>query len=344
MPHTATIAGRRVGVEEPVYILAEMACAHDGSAHKAKQLVDAAKGAGADGVQLQFYSTDDLVTPSNDIYSLLKRIELDREAWADVHAHARESGLHVWACTFDLPSVALAGQLGVDAIKLNSSDLSNPDMLQAVAGLGVPFTLGCGASTMDEIALGLETARAAGGTDIVLMHGVQNFPTPLEDANLRRITQLKSLFGDPVGYADHTDATLPAARYIDLAALGLGARLLEKHITLSRAEKGVDYQAALEPGELAEYVTLMREVDGAMGANELKPLTTSDKRYRTFQKKSVVACRDLAAGHVLTGGDVRFLRTGAAPELPPSRLPELLGRALNKNVTALTPLRHEDLA
>jgi sialic acid synthase SpsE len=331
MPHVS-IAGRAVGPGLPAYLLAEMACAHDGEAGKAKRLVDAALAAGADGVQLQFFRTAELVTPGNPIHELLSRIEFDDEEWADIHAHARASGLHVWACTFDPPSVELALRLGVDAIKLNSSDLSNPGGLGRVA------------STMDEVAHGLAVARAAGGLGrVVLMHGVQNFPTPVADAHIRRMGLLRANFGLPVGYADHTDAENPAARVLDLAALGLGACLLEKHITLDRAEKGVDHQAALEPEEFRAWVARMREAEAALGAGELAPLTEADERYRSFQKKSVVAARDLAAGAVLAEADVRFLRTGERPELSPGDLPRLLGRRLARAVPALAALRPEDV-
>ena len=305
--------------------------------------MDGAQAAGADGVQLQFFSTDDLVTPDNDIHGLLKRIELNGDQWRDVYAHARQSGLDVWACTFDLPSLALAGMLGVDGIKLNSSDLSNPAMLRATAELGVPFTLGCGASTMDEIAQALETVGEAGAR-VILMHGVQNFPTSLDSANLRRISLLRSLFEPCVGYADHTDASLPEARAIDLTALGLGACFLEKHITLDRSEKGVDYQAALEPREFKDFVALIRGVESALGDGALRPLTDSDRQYREFQKKSIVAARDLEPGDELTDEAVRFLRTGGTPGLPPARFPELRGRRLARPVSAMSPLSMEHLA
>ncbi|MBG0791122.1 MAG: N-acetylneuraminate synthase family protein [Desulfovibrionaceae bacterium] len=344
MTPTVEIRGRLMGDGRPVYILAEMACAHDGSPEKAKRLIDAAKAAKADGVQLQFFCTDELVTPNNKIHSLLKRIELDREQWRDIHAHARQSGLDVWACTFDLPSVALAGELGVDGIKLNSSDLASPDMIRAVSALGIPFTLGTGASTLEEIAQALDVAREAGGEDIVLMHGVQNFPTALKDANLKRIKLLRSLFPNCVGYADHTDASLPEAKVIDLTALGMGACLLEKHITLDRSEKGVDYQAALEPQELKEYVAAVRGVETGLGSDALRPLTESDKQYRKFQKKSIVAARDLTAGQAITGDTVRFLRTGGTPAIPPSRFSELDGRILKEGVSAMTPIKMEHLA
>ncbi len=344
MAQPITMARRKAGANGLVYILAEMACSHDGSEDRALRLIDAAREAGADGVQLQFFHTEALVTPNNPIHETLLRIQLGHDAWGRIHEHARQSGLDVWACVFDPPSVELARDLGVDGVKLNSSDLSNPVMLHAAASLGATLTLGCGASTLEEIAQALDVLTQAGATDVILMHGVQNFPTPLEDANLRRIALLRSAFCMNVGYADHTDASDPAAQYVDLTALGYGACLLEKHFTLDRSEKRTDYQAALEPDELMRYVALIRLVEKALGSETVRPLTESDRNYRKFQKKSIVAAIDLPAGRTLREEDVRFLRTGGEPGLPPTMLPELLGRAILADIPAMTPLRLEDLA
>jgi len=337
--------GRRtIGAGCAPYIIAEMACAHDGDATKARELVDAAARAGADAIQLQIFARDQQMPPHHDLYGLLGRLELTRAEWEDIYRHARASGLDVFVFTYDLPSLQLALDLGVDGIKLSSADLSNPELIEAAARSGRPFTLGTGASTLDEIADALHLIAAAGGRDVILMHGVQNFPTALEDANIARLRLLQRVFGLPTGYQDHTAADLPIARHLDLLALGLGACVIEKHITRDRGEKGTDYQAALEPAEFAEFVQLFRDAARALGDDEIHPLNESDRKYRDFQKRSIFTARDLPAGEPLQRADVRYLRAGKTGGLTPDVFASLAGKKTRHSIPAFQMLTVGDLA
>ena len=341
--HTIRLGSKAVGPQHPTYIIAEMACAHDGDPGKALQLVEAAATTGADAVQLQFFSKDHQVTPDHPAFSTLQRIAFSRAQWEPVVAAARATGLDVLACTFDVPSARLALEFRVDGIKLNSSDLSNPDLLDLVAASGVPFTLGTGASTVEEICAAVLAAERHAPLHMVLMHGVQNFPTSIADAHIRRVGLLQRIFDYPVGYADHTDGSMPESPLMDLLALGAGACVLEKHYTMSRAEKGVDYQAALEPAEFARYVQLVRTAETALGPTRFKPLSESDRSYRQFQKKSIVAARDLAAGEILTREMVEYMRTSGDPGLPPTAWPELAGRPLGAPVAKHAQLQRNSV-
>lgn len=343
MTKTIHIGSRRIGRGEPLYLIAEMACAHDGDSSKALRLVESAVRSGADAVQLQFFVTDELVTPDHPVHDVLRRIEFSRPVWEDVYRFARTFPIDVFACVFDVPSAQLAIELGVDGIKLNSSDLMNPDLLELVAGSGIPFTLGTGASEMDEIARALQRAEAAGARDIVIMHGVQNFPTKLENAHIWKMRLLDEIFPYPVGYADHTDASLTLARCVDLVAVGCGATLLEKHITLDRNEKGVDYQAALEPDEIKTWVALMRDCETARGATRIQPLQESDHEYRRFQKKSIVAARQLDPGEILSRDDILFLRCQGDPGVPPLLADKLLGHPVQKTLHRYQKITLEDI-
>lgn len=341
---TIQIKNRLVGRGEPLYLIAEMACAHDGDKDKAFRLVDCAARAGVDAVQLQFFVTEELVTPDHPAHEVLRRIEFSRNEWEDIYNHARKYPFDVFVCTFDMPSARLAVELGADGIKLNSSDLSNPELLEFVAASGMPFTLGTGASEMDEIAKALQRAEAAGAKNLVIMHGVQNFPTEIENAHIWKVRLLDELFPYPVGYADHTDAELKLARDVDLIALGAGATLLEKHITLDRAEKGVDYQAALEPDELTAWVAMIREGEKARGATAILPLSESDHAYRRFQKKSVVAARSLEVGEIITRQDLLFLRCAGDPGIPPAYVEKILGRKAVFDIKPYEKIQIESIA
>jgi len=326
--------------EPTPYLIAEMACAHEGSVERACALIDAAAGAGVDAVQIQIYSTADLVVPQHHLYELLGRIELSPARWQEVTAHARRHRIDLLACVYDLPSLAVAERLGVDGLKLNSSDLSHPQMLAAAAASGMPFTLGTGASTWAEIDAALEVCRAHGARDLVLMHGVQDFPTAVEAARLQRVAALRTRYSLPVGYQDHTDAGDPFARVVDLVALGLGATVLEKHITLDRLERGIDHEAALEPDELSGWVSTVRTGWAVLGDDAVE-LTASDLRYRAFQKKNIVAARDIAEGQRIESEMLVFLRAGHG--LLPTEAHTLVGRTAARGIRAFEPVELADV-
>lgn len=329
-------------INNKLYLIAEMACAHDGDIEKAKALIDSAANAGVDAIQLQVFSVNHQVIPNHQLHGLLCSLEFQEHSWQEIFAYAKKYDMAVFSFTYDIPSLQLALRLGIDGIKLSSADLSNPEMLEAAAKSGLLITLGTGASTLDEIGIALETIRNAGGEKIVLMHGVQNFPTALEDANLEHIKLLQRVFNLPVGYQDHTDASLEMSKVIDLVALGMGASILEKHITLDRSQKGTDYQAALEPQELKTWVQTMRSASIALGTDQIRPLTESDLTYRKFQKKSIVASTSILVGDVITRDKVAFLRTGT-PALPPNQLSSILRKKVRRNINAYESIMLDDL-
>ncbi len=324
------------------FVIAEMACAHDGSVEDAEQIAAGAASAGADAIQLQFFRTDSVVTPAHEAFPVLKKIELTDDQWTKIYNSARKSGISVFACTYDLPSVDLALKLGVDGIKLNSSDLSNTDLLRAVGESAIPLTMGTGASTFEEITTALETISTAGGEKVVLMHGVQNFPTRIEDLNMARMGILREMYSMPVGYHDHTDAFDPFSRVVDLVAVGMGAAVIEKHITLDRSRKGTDHQAALEPQEFREFVALIQKAVTARGTSVSRPFSESDMAYRKFQKKSIVASVDIAEGEVITGEKVSFLRN-REPGLSPLEAGSVINRKAARKILKFTNISLDDI-
>lgn len=337
-----SIGNHKIGNGVRPFIIAEMACAHDGIKEKALKLIDSSVNANADAVQLQFFVADETVTPLHPAYEVVKRIEFSENDWTDIFNYAKSKNILVFACTYDVPSVKLAAKLKVDGIKLNSADLSNPEVVMEVAKTKIPFTLGTGASTIEEITKGLNLAIENGAKDIILMHGVQNFPTQTEDLNISKVSFLKENFDIPVGYHDHTDGDDEFTHAVDLIAIGLGANVIEKHITIDRKEKGIDYQAALEPEEFKKFVERIHRGFIAFGSSEVKPFTESELKYRKFQKKSVVAALDLKAGEEITREKVNFIRN-ENPGLPPSEFKNILGKKLKKDINKFHNLNSEDI-
>lgn len=308
------ITDRRVAADEPVYVIGEMACGHQGNVEIALALVDSAVAANADCVQLQIFEPNANMVPSAPTFPLLQDLFIDADKWRQIVTYARQFDIHVSIFAYDEPSLELGLTLEPDMLKLNSSELSNPTMLVVAAQSGLPFTLGTGASSIDEIRRAVELVISNGGENLILMHGVQNFPTALEDANLRKIRRLKDEFGGLVIYADHTDANHHLSQYIDMVAISMGAELVEKHLILDRSKRGVDSQAALEPKEFKRYVETIRSSWAALGNYDFQPLTDNEKKYRRFQKKSLVANRKMSAGEVIQPSDVNYLRVQSEME------------------------------
>jgi len=336
------IADYTVGDGNRPYIIAEMACAHDGKIKKAYQLVDMAVEANADAVQLQIFHTKEIVVPNHHLYPLLEEIEFSEEEWIELSTYAKKRNIHVMVCTYDVPSVELAVKMNADGIKLNSADLLNFDVLQAVSDSKLPFTLGTGASTVDEIATALSFLQQQDTKNVILMHGVQNFPTAIEDLNIERVKLLKALFQIPVGYHDHTDGDLDFSKCVDLIAIGLGANVIEKHITLDRSAKGTDYQAALEPVEFKAFVKTIHMAYTALGSMKPTVLSESDKKYRTFQKKSIVTIKELKAGDVLSRDKVMFLRN-LSNGISPNEFERMEGRIVSTTIPAYANVEWKDL-
>lgn len=331
-PKFIEINGKKIGNFCRPYIIAEMACAHQGSFEKAKKLIDASKEAGADAVQLQFFTPDHTVTPQHEAYKILLDLAFSQQQWAELCEHARNHNIDVWACTYDEPSVDWAQEFKVDGIKLNSADLSNPFLIKKVVHSKIPFTLGTGASTIEEIAGSIRSLQEWGAKNYILMHGVQNFPTDIPNLNINRLKLLHRQFPDKIiGYADHTQADLEFALYADFLALALGAALIEKHIHLDRTEKGVDYQSALNPQEYLNFVRNLRLAYEALGPSEEQPLGESELKYRKFQKKSIVAARVLEEGSIVQDGDFMFLRN-ESPGLAPAEINSVVGKKVIKKI------------
>lgn len=339
------VGNRKIGRYEPVYIIAEMACAHQGDLDQAYQLIDSAVAAKADCIQLQFFDTDANMSPHAESYSLLQQLSFNQNEWESLVSYTRKFDIHLSIFAYDEPSIDLALRFEPDMLKLNSSELSNPLMIEAAARSGLPFTMGTGASTLEEIRKAVEIAIKAGNTQLILMHGMQNFPTDLAAANVGRIKTLKDIFGGQVVYADHTDANMELSHWVDYLAIGLGASMLEKHIIMDRNASSVDWQAALEPQEFVKYVEQMRMGKVALGDDEFSEFTDSEIKYRKFQKKSLVASRDIAVGELICDENVSFLRVQSVTEgvSPMLYLEKLKGKTVNRAISQFEQITEQDL-
>ena len=323
------------------HIIAEMACSHEGDPALARKIIDGAGHAGADSIQFQIWSLKDTVVPHHPDYQMLTRIELSREVWTDLANYVREKypSMQIIACVYERSSVDFAQTIAVDAYKIHSADLSNPVLIKHVAQTNKRIDLSVGASTTAEMQSALEWIN---NRDTWLMYGYQGFPTPTDAINLNYMMKLKQLFELPVGYQDHSDANLPAAFWLPAAALGMGVDVLEKHITHDRSYKGIDHEAALNPDEFARFVEMVREIEAARGHSTPRPFSPEEVKYRKYSKKSLVAARDLAEGHVIAPDDLLFMRADSLG-VTPDQAERLVNRKVRRTIAAYHLVTEDDL-
>lgn len=322
-------------LSRPIYIIAEMACSHEGEVDHAKTIIDGAGRAGADAIQFQIWKAEDMVVPDHEAMPTLQRIELSRQQWTDLADYVRKTypQMEIIACVYERASVDFCETIGVDAYKLHSADLSNPHLVTYVAATGKRIDLSVGASTLDEIQTAVEWIQQTSDSQIWMMYGYQNFPTPTDAIHLDYMKRLRDLFQLPIGYQDHSGGDLPAAFWLPAAAAGMGVDVLEKHITHDRSFKGIDHEAALNPDEFTRFVAMVREIEAAKGNPAPRPFSEQEIRYRKYSKKSIVAARPLAAGTVIAEQDLRYMRANDLG-LPPDQSEQLIGRMVKQDIAA----------
>lgn len=326
------------------YIIAEMACSHEGQPELAKKIIDGAGAAGADAIQFQIYTHKERAVPQHPDFQLLGKLELARTEWTDLASYTRHHfpGMEIVACVYETDSVEFAERIQVDAYKIHSADLSNPHLLKEVAATGKRIDLSVGASTLDEITQAIAVIRSVSSVPLWLMYGMQNFPTPTDEVHLSFMIKLRQLYELPVGYQDHTDADSDAAFYLPAAALGMGVDVLEKHITHDRSRRGVDSEAALNPDEFARFVKMVRELEAARGLSVPKPFTEEELKYRHYAKKSIVAARNLSGGTRVTEADLKYMfadRQG----LPPDHNFRLIGKVARRDIPGYQLITEDDV-
>ena len=327
-----------------MYIIAEMACSHEGNLVLAKKIIDGAGVAGADAIQFQIWTLKDMIVPHHPDYSILEKLEFSRQEWTELvdYARSKYENMDIIACVNEHGSVDFCEKIKVDAYKLHSSDLSNPEIIKYVASTGKRIDLSVGASTLDEIQTAVQCIRKKSDSDIWMMYGYQNFPTPTDAIHLDYMATLKSVFQLPIGYQDHSDAEEDASFWLPAAAVGMGVDILEKHITHDRSLKGIDHEAALNPDEFIRFINMVREIESARGVSKLRPFSEEELKYRKYSKKSIVAAHDLVSGAVITRDDVLFMRADALG-LPPDKFEWIDGHILKNDIVAYQLIEENNL-
>ena len=324
--------------ENKIFIIAEAGVNHNGDIKLAKKLINVAKDAGADAVKFQTFKVEDVVTQNAEKaeyqkettgaeesqFEMIKKLELTESDFKELADYAKKAGILFLSSPFDKESVDLLDELDVPAFKVASGEITNLPLLRYIAKKGKPIILSTGMSTLGEIEEALDVIRSEEVEDIILLHCVSNYPARVEDVNLRAMGTLKQAFKLPVGFSDHTlGITAP------IAAVALGACVIEKHFTLDRNLPGPDHKASLEPDELKEMVKAIREVEKALG-NGIKKPTKEEEKIKKVARRSIVAKVDISKGAIITEEMLDVKRPGTGIE--PKYLKFIIGRKAKEDI------------
>lgn len=317
-----------------VIIIAEAGVNHNGSAENAFRMIDAAADAGADYVKFQTFKAEKLANTSaaqadyqkrntgcsESQLDMLRRLELGDDTFRELQAYCVSKGIGFLSTPFDIDSVRFLASLGMDYMKIPSGEITNLPYLRAVAATGLPVIMSTGMCTNDDIRAALDALLNGGLTigQISLLHCNTQYPTPMSDVNLRAMESLRSAFGTDVGYSDHT-----LGIEVPIAAVALGATVIEKHFTLDRTMPGPDHKASLEPAELKAMVHAIRNIEHALGSPD-KHVTPSEDANIAVARKSIVAARHINKGEVLSDENLCAKRPGTG--ISPMRWDEVCGQ------------------
>ena len=313
-------------------IIAEAGVNHNGSLELAKQLIDAAAVAGVSYVKFQSFKAEKLVTKEaeqaeyqqrnaadSSQYTMLKKLELTHRQHEELVAHCKQKGVRFLSTAFDLESIEYLHSLNLGLWKIPSGEITNFPYLKKIAQYGEPVIMSTGMCSMDDVEQALNVLLEHGLTkeQITLLHCNTEYPTPMQDVNLKAMLQLRDKFGIKVGYSDHTKGI-----EVPIAAVALGAEVIEKHFTLDRTLPGPDHKASLEPNELKAMVDAIRNIEQALGDGQ-KHVSASEEKNIAIARKSIVAAKDIKRGELLTEENLTTKRPGSG--ISPMRWEEVIG-------------------
>ena len=349
MTEPVVIDGRAIGPDQPPYVIAEMSGNHNGDIGRALALIEAAKAAGADAVKLQTL-TADTITIDHDgpgfvidggLWHGRKHYELYQESHTPWDWHprlferAREIGITIFSSPFDPTAVEFLEKLGAPAFKVASFEIVDTPLIETMARTGKPLIISTGLASPEDIADAVTAARDAGAKEMVLLHCTSGYPTPASQMHLRTMPDLAAAHGTLVGLSDHTMGTAVA-----VAAVALGACVIEKHFTLARADGGVDSAFSLEPEELARLVADCRDAWSALGSVHYEEVEA--EAAGRDHRRSLYVVADVKKGDLLTPENVRSIRPGHG--MAPKHLHDVLGRPAARDLKRGEPLAWDQIA
>lgn len=318
------------------YVIAEAGVNHNGNLSIAKKLIDEAVHAGADAVKFQYFKAEKLVTKSakkadyqitgskntKTQFDMLQQLELDEESFVILKDYCDEKGIDFLTSAFDIEGIEFLKSLGMKYFKIPSGEITNLPYLRAIANTGINSILSTGMSTYSDIENALSILQVKDKTKVTVLQCNTDYPTRMVDVNLKAMNSIKKAFNVQVGYSDHTNGI-----EIPIAAVALGATVIEKHFTLDKTLPGPDHKASLEPNELAEMISAIRNIELALG-DGVKRLTDSERKNLPVVRKSIVASKNIGIGEYFTEDNIEVKRPGTG--LSPMDWDNIIGKKSKK--------------
>jgi len=341
------IGKRMVGENFPCYVIAEIGSNFNGNIKKAKKLIELAKQCNADCAKFQSFLTEKLLSKTGfeqksafqsrwkkPVWQVYKDAELPREWHKELARHAKKVGIDFMSTPYDYQAVDLLEEIGVPAFKIGSGDITYLEFLKYIAKKKKPIILPTGASNIKEIKDAIAEIKSTKNNKIILLQSITQYPSPIEESNIKAMVWLKRKFGYNVGYSDHSSNIA-----VPIASVGHGACVIEKHFTDSRQNKGPDHPHSLNPKEFKLMVQLIRDVERALG-NGIKKVEKSEKETRIIQRRSIFTVKEVKKGERFTIKNTKCLRPAIG--LPASEFKKILTKRAKKDLKPFTTLLKAD--
>lgn len=344
------IGDKTIGLNHPTYFIAEIGANFDGDIEKAKRLIDAAKASGADCAKFQTFTPETIVseggfskmelhgvhgTWGRTVSEVFEDAKFPIEWHKEIVDYCKKVGIHFSTTPYFKEAVDLCIELDVPFIKIGSGDITWLEMLEYIASKGKPIILATGDATMSEIDEAVRTIEKTGNKNFVLLQCITNYPSKIESANVNVLKTYQSAYNVLTGYSDHSPGHVVA-----LASVVIGSRVIEKHFTLDKTDKGPDHPHSMEPNEFKFMVDSIREVERAMGSSR-KEVVPEEGETVFVQRRCLYAAKNLKKGEILTTDAINVLRPALG--IPPKFKPIVVGKSVNKDIPAGDPIFWEDL-
>jgi sialic acid synthase SpsE len=338
---------KKFGGNNPCYIIAEIGSNFDGNLEKAKKMISLAKESGADCAKFQSFITDNLLSETGfekkqafqskwnkPVWEIYRKAEFPRKWHNILSNYAKKIGIDFNSTPYDFDAVDLLSKLGVNAFKIGSGDITYLEFLKYIAKKKIPIFLPTGASTIREINDAIKAIKSIGNNKIILLQSVTQYPSPIEESNVNAIVTLKKKFKLDVGYSDHSPGIA-----VPIASVALGAKVIEKHFTDNRKNKGPDHPHSLEPKEFATMVSMIRDVEKALGDGK-KKVEKSEKETRIIQRRSIFTINEVKKGEIFTTENIQCLRPASG--LSAAEYSKILGKKSKNGLKKFYSLKKRD--
>jgi sialic acid synthase SpsE len=330
------IQNKIIGNENPTFVVAEAGLNHNGDLEIAKKMIDAVKESGADAIKFQTFRTEEFLSKSSEYFDFFKNTELSFSDFEEINEYSKRKEIMFFSAPFDLSSAEFLMKIQIPCFKIASSDLTNIPLIKKIASNQKPMIISTGLANMEEIEKTINFCKKENNNKIILLHSVSNYPTKPEETNLKAMNTMREKFQCPVGYSDNGDSIL-----VDLAAVSMGANMIEKHFTLDKNMQGPDHSFSIEPNNLKKLIVDIRLIEKMRGTGEKTP-QESELQMINVVRKSLIAKISISKGEKISMDKIAIKRpqNGIVPE----DLEKIIGKIAIRDISIDTPINFEDLA